>query len=236
MMLLILLITTLVNIVQVCEGKATYQEEYRGNYVPNFINTEFGSQIVAPDTPYVAASGQNNLYFIDTHHDAETAQHIKNQIERAMVANADEYVSINETAATAEVKNSKGETVFVFDPPYARVIFAEGMNKHNPSLQLPVHEPSGDWEATYDLGSPLTKRSDHCATYGCHSSEDCIRQSRGSCSTCHSFRVDNECARGLTDAVGACHKHCKKAVDTPRQAGETDASYYQRMDKLHWSS
>lgn len=103
-MLFTLLIAILLNQFQICEGKATYQEEYRGNYVPRFIKTEFGPQIVAPDTPYVAASGQNKLYFIDTRHDAETAQHIKNQIERATVAHPGEYISIDEAAATAEVK------------------------------------------------------------------------------------------------------------------------------------
>ncbi|KAK1249820.1 hypothetical protein MKX08_009823 [Trichoderma sp. CBMAI-0020] len=119
------------------QRKATYQEEYRGNSVPNYINTKFGSPIMAPNTPYVAASSQNSLYFIDTRHDAETVQHIKNQVERAMVAHLDEYISVDEIAATAEVKNSVGKTVFVFDLPYARVLFAEAMKRHNPSLQLP---------------------------------------------------------------------------------------------------
>ncbi|KAL6909056.1 hypothetical protein GGI43DRAFT_167029 [Trichoderma evansii] len=149
-MLFTLLITILFNIFQICESKATYQEEYRGSYVPNFIDTEFGPQIVAPDTPYVAASGQNSLYFIDTRYDAETAQHIKNQIERAMVVRLGEYISIDEIAATAEVKNSNGETVFVFDPTYARILFAKGMNRHNPSLKLPEREPAGDWDVTYE--------------------------------------------------------------------------------------
>ncbi|KAJ6780615.1 hypothetical protein PWT90_03499 [Aphanocladium album] len=31
-----------------------------------------------------------------------------------------------------------------------------------------------------------------------------------------------------------CHKICKMAIDTPREVGESDASYYKRMDQLHW--
>lgn len=234
-MLFTLLLTTLVYIFQIYEGSATYQGEYRSNYVPNFINTELGPQLVAPDTPYVAASSQSSLYFIDTRHDAETAQHIKNQVERAMVAHPGEYISIDEIAATAEVKNSNGETVFVFDPPYARVLFAEGMNRHNPSLKLSEHEPAGDWEVTYGHDTLLTKRYDDCSAYGCQRGSDCIRQSRGNCRHCHHYRTDNECEYGIVDAIGACIRICSKAADTPRQDGETDASYYQRMNKLHWS-
>ncbi|PYI02287.1 hypothetical protein BO78DRAFT_472696 [Aspergillus sclerotiicarbonarius CBS 121057] len=105
----------------------TFQEEYRGNYTPKVIQTEYGLQVVAPDTPYVAAAGPNNLYFLDTRFDTETAKHMKKQIEKATVPNADEYIAINEVSATAELKNSvTGETTFVFDPPYARVLFARG--------------------------------------------------------------------------------------------------------------
>ncbi|KAJ3494501.1 hypothetical protein NLG97_g4038 [Lecanicillium saksenae] len=32
-----------------------------------------------------------------------------------------------------------------------------------------------------------------------------------------------------------CRKICKMAIDTPRAVGESDASYYKRMDQLHWS-
>ncbi|KAL7974437.1 hypothetical protein HDV63DRAFT_363125 [Trichoderma sp. SZMC 28014] len=211
-----LFIVAFFNIFRICEGISNYEEEYRGNYVPTFIDTEFGPQIVAPDTPYVAASSQNSLYFIDTRHDSETAQHIKNQIERAMVARPDEYISIDEIAATAEVKNFNGETVFTFDPPYARVLFAEGMNRHNPSLKLPEHEPAGDWETTYGLNSLLTKRYDDCSVYGCHTRNDCIQQSRGNCRQCHEYRADNECEYGLSNAIGICVRLCSKAVDTPR--------------------
>ncbi|KAJ5925426.1 hypothetical protein N7454_008065 [Penicillium verhagenii] len=31
-----------------------------------------------------------------------------------------------------------------------------------------------------------------------------------------------------------CMKICSAPIDTPKKEGETDASYYQRMDKLHW--
>ncbi|KAJ9142652.1 hypothetical protein NKR23_g7076 [Pleurostoma richardsiae] len=183
----------LLNPFRPCEGSPTFQEEYRGNYVPEAIDTGHGLQIVAPDTPYVAAAGQNKLYFIDTRFDTETARRVKEQIERACVPRPEEYISIDEVSGTAEVKNSAtNETTFVFDPPYARVFFAKGMNKRNPELRLSEHEPAGDW-------------------------------------------VDDECDQPLTNAVGICHPLCSKAFDTPKEEGETDASYYQRMDKLHWS-
>ncbi|KAH8696481.1 hypothetical protein BGW36DRAFT_296859 [Talaromyces proteolyticus] len=190
----------LLNPFRPCEGSPTFQEEYRGSYVPQFIETEYGLQVVAPDTPYVAAAGPNQLYFIDTRFDTETARHIKEQIERASVPNMDEYISIDELSATAEVKNLvTGETTFVFDPPYARVLFARGMNKRNPDLKLPQHETAGDWLVTYDRSTTLAKSS-----------------------------------APITNAAGICHIVCMKAADKPKEEGETDASYYQRMDKLHW--
>jgi len=135
-----------------CQDSPTFQEEYRGNYVPTVIKTKFGLQVVAPDTPYVAAAGQDTLYFIDTRFDAETAKHMKEQIERANIPNPDEYIAIDEIYATAEVKNYvTGETTFVFDPTYARLLFAKGINRHNPELQLPEYEPDGDSLVTYDL-------------------------------------------------------------------------------------
>ncbi|GLI74340.1 hypothetical protein PoHVEF18_002577 [Penicillium ochrochloron] len=113
----------LLNPFRPCEGSPTYQEEYRGNYIPKVIEREYGLQVVAPDTPYVAAAGRNALYFLDTRFDPETAKHIKEQIEKASVPNLEEYISIDEVLATAEIKNSvTGETTFVFDPPYARVL------------------------------------------------------------------------------------------------------------------
>jgi hypothetical protein len=138
-MLFLLLATMLLNPFRPCEGSPTFQEEYRGNYVPKVIETEYGLQVVAPDTPYVAAAGQDKLYFIDTRFDTETAKHIKEQIEKATVTNMEEYIAIDEISATAELKNSvTGETTFVFDPPYARVLFAKGINRHNPALNLPL--------------------------------------------------------------------------------------------------
>jgi hypothetical protein len=167
----------LLNPFRPCEGSPTYQEEYRGNYIPKVIEREYGLQVVAPDTPYVAAAGRNALYFLDTRFDPETAKHIKEQIEKASVPNLEEYIFIDEVLATAEIKNSvTGETTFVFDPPYARVLFAKGMNRHNPELKLPVHEPAGYWVVTYDLDKTLTKRADRCHDIGGHnSSPDCTQ-------------------------------------------------------------
>ncbi|GFP60642.1 hypothetical protein TASIC1_0037000100 [Trichoderma asperellum] len=200
------------------------------------IDSEFGRYVVAPDTPYVAASGRNSLYFIDTRHDAETAQHIKDQIERSARPHAGEIIHIDEVAATAECRDiATGNTTFVFDPPYARVIFAAGINRHNPDLKLPEHEPAGFWEVNYDVSSALTARAMFCYDYGCYSKYDCIRQSNGNCDVCHEYRVDNECDIGFHNAIGICsHGICRKAVDTPKLPGESDAAYYQRMDKLHW--
>lgn len=171
-MLSLLLITLLLNPFRLCEGSPTFsdacqrcngpptfQEEYRGSYVPQVIETGHGLQIVAPDTPYVALAGRDQLYFLDTRLDPETAKHVKEQIERASVAGDDEYIFIDEILATAEVKNHKtGETTFVFDPLYARVLFAKGMNRGNPELKLPEPEPAGDWLVTYDLDTISTKR------------------------------------------------------------------------------
>jgi hypothetical protein len=128
------------------EGSPTYQEEYRGSsYTPSFIDTEFGPQIIAPDTPYVAAAGQNVLYFIDTRLSAKTAGGlIKQQLENAFILGLDEYISIDEFTATAEKKNYEtGETTSVFDPLYARVLFAKGINKRNPEIKLVEHEIGG---------------------------------------------------------------------------------------------
>ncbi|KAJ5780616.1 hypothetical protein N7457_005776 [Penicillium paradoxum] len=126
--------------------------------------------VAAPDTPYVAAAGPDKLYFIDTRFDTGTAKHIKEQIEKATIPNPEEYVAIDEVSATAELKNSvSGETTFVFDPRYARVLFAKGMNRHNPELKLPEHEPVGDWLVTYDLGNTLTNLANSCCDFDHHS-------------------------------------------------------------------
>ena len=229
----ILLISMLLNPFRPCEGSPAYQEEYRGNYIPNFVQTAYGIQVIAPDTPYVAAAGRRQLYFIDMRFDSETASHIKMQIEKAAVPKMEEYISIDEIAATAEIKNgTTGETTFVFDPAYARVLFARGINKRNPDLKLPEHAPAGDWLVTYDVDILLAKRMPgDCSEYGCTYNEDCLQQKNGNCDVCPNYRVDNERDRGLTNAIGAC---CSRAVDTAKQDGETDTEYYQRMDKLHW--
>ncbi|KAH6871195.1 hypothetical protein B0T10DRAFT_591417 [Thelonectria olida] len=236
-MLFTLFFALLLNPFRPCEGSPTFQEEYRGNYVPQVIDTWHGLQAVAPDSPYVAASGSNQLYFIDTRFDHETAQHIKEQIERATVlGEPDEVIFIDEISATAEVRSTlTNETVFIFDPPYARVMFAPGMNRLNPKLKLPEHEPAGHWLVTYEIGTSLTARQPgDCDRYGYYHPDDCKRQSHGYCDICHTSRIDNWCDRGLRNAIGICHPLCNKAVDTPKEDGETDASYYQRMDKLHW--
>ncbi|KAJ5712045.1 hypothetical protein N7488_006201 [Penicillium malachiteum] len=152
-MLFLLFTSMLLASFQKCEGSPTYQEEYRNDsYIPNFIETPFGYQILAPDTPYVAAAGRNHLYFIDTRYDDASAQHIKTQIERASIPIPNKYTAIDEITATAEIKNSKtGETTFVFDPVYARVFFAKGINKRNPDIKLPEPEPAGDWLVAYDV-------------------------------------------------------------------------------------
>ncbi|KAK1622816.1 hypothetical protein BDP81DRAFT_440886 [Colletotrichum phormii] len=145
--------------VRPCEGPPTFQEEYRGIYRPNFIEAWHGQQIVAPDTPYVAAAGKNSLYFIDTRFDPDVAKHIKAQIKRATTAGEpEEFISIDEIEATAEVRNrATGGTVFVFDPVYARVLFAKGINRRNPEIKLPEHEIAGAWLVTYDDGRLTTK-------------------------------------------------------------------------------
>ncbi|BCR99151.1 uncharacterized protein AKAW2_40834A [Aspergillus luchuensis] len=160
MLLQLLLITMLLNPFRPCEGSPTFQEEYRsGSFVPEVIETSLGRRIVAPDTPYVAAAGRNALYFIDTRFDPETAQHIKLQIEKASVPQPDEYIAIDEIEATAEIKNSvTGETTFVFDPVYARLLFARGINRHNPDIQLPEYEPAGDWLVVYDLDDIVNRK------------------------------------------------------------------------------
>ncbi|KAL7903133.1 hypothetical protein HDV63DRAFT_363124 [Trichoderma sp. SZMC 28014] len=142
------------------EGPPTYQEEYRrSGYTPSFISTESGPQIIAPDTPYVAAAGQNILYFIDTRLNAEIAEHIKQQLENAFVSGPDEYISIDELTATAEKKNYKtGETTFVFDPLYARVLFAKGINKRNPEIKLVEHKiGGGDWVMAYEFDTKSSR-------------------------------------------------------------------------------
>ncbi|OAA59151.1 hypothetical protein SPI_06353 [Niveomyces insectorum RCEF 264] len=241
-MLFLLLVTMLVNPFRPCEGAATYQEEYRGNYLPQFVRSELGHlQVVAPDTPYVAAAGRSQLYFIDTRFDPESASHIKAQIEHATVPQPDQYTFIDEVTATAERRNATThETLFVFDPAYARVLFARSFNKRNPALNLPEHGPAGDWLVEYSAEEQtLARRGEAapsaCSDHGCTSDADCTPHH---CQTCHIARVDNECETPMVNAVGKCKKKkkkkCTSAVDEPKLDGETDAAYYQRMNALHW--
>lgn len=93
----------------------------------------------------MAAAGPDKLYFIDTRFDTETAKYVKEQVEKATVPNPEEYIAIDEVSVTAELQNSvTGETTFVFDRPYARALFSKGINRRNPELKLPEHEPAGD--------------------------------------------------------------------------------------------
>lgn len=115
------------------KGGPTFREEYRGSYVPKTIEICYGLQVIALDTLYVARAGPNQLYFIDTRFNNGTASYVKEQIEKVMTLKAGGYFSIDEILATVEIKNSEtNEMIFVFDPPYARVIFAREINNRNP--------------------------------------------------------------------------------------------------------
>ncbi|GAM34219.1 hypothetical protein TCE0_015f01655 [Talaromyces pinophilus] len=206
-MLPTLFIVVLLHLFRLSEGGPTFLEEYRGSYVPKTIETWYGLQVIAPDTQYVARAGPNQLYFIDTRFDNETASHVKEQIEKATTPKADEYFYIDEISATVEIRNSvTNETTFVFDPPYARVMFAETINKRNPKLNLPEHEPAGDW------------------------------LSGGVCTFCNMAYWECRATAPNVNAIGVCGRYgCAIAFDTPKEDGETDTDYYQRMDKLHWT-
>ena len=236
-MLPTLSIVVLLHLFRLSEGGPTFLEEYRGSYVPKTMETWYGLQVIAPDTPYVARAGPNQLYFIDTRFDYETASHVREQIEKATTPKAGGYFSIDAISATVEIKNSEtNETTFVFDPPYARVMFAQEINKRNPELKLPEHEPAGYWLVTYDLATRLTERYTYCSDLDCRNDDhDCVVQSGGICTFCDSWRVCRATAPNV-NAIGVCGKYgCVKAVDTPKEDGETDSDYFQRMDKLHWT-
>jgi hypothetical protein len=110
----------------------------------------------------------------------------------------------------------------------------KGINRRNLKLKLPVHEPAGDWLVIYDLGTIMTMRAAYCSSYGCYYDSDCVHQSYGVCTFCHYYRVDNECGLQMINAIRICGpKGCLKAVETLKEDGEMDVSYYQRMDKLH---
>lgn len=222
-----------------CQGSPTFQEEYRHpEYKPGFIQRGYSHDIVGPDTPYVAVAGTRQLYFIDTRHDPSTAAHIKAQIEHAFTGEDDEYIKVDELKATAEVRNRKtGQTTFVFDPPYARVLFAAGINQRNPDIKLPEHKLAGDWLVTYSpppTGTSTLEKRRPCTDYQCDSNADCRRMTFDVCTVCVQYRLDDICHSGTSNAIGICHPACGRKVDTPRHDGETDAEYYQRMDKLHW--
>jgi hypothetical protein len=61
------------------------------------------------------------------------------------------------------------ESTVVFDPSYARVLFAKGINRHNSGIKLPENEPAADWLVTYDLDKIFANRIDSCYDLGCHS-------------------------------------------------------------------
>lgn len=87
----------------------------------------YGLQVVAPDTPYVAAAGPNKVYFIYTQFDAETAKHVHHHRRGFGYGGIENSVT--------------DERTFFFDPFYAKVlVFAKGMNRHNPGLKLSEHE------------------------------------------------------------------------------------------------
>ncbi|KAF6792327.1 hypothetical protein CMUS01_16182 [Colletotrichum musicola] len=238
-MIFTLFVAMLISPFRPVEGMPTFHELHARDYQPRFVDAWHGPQIVAPDTPYIAAVGSDQLYYIDTRFDAETAQHIKDQIEWATTAGGpNQVISVDEVAATASVKDSAtGETLFVFDPPYARVLFASGINRRNPGLRLPEHEPAGEWLVTYDTNSTTTSLTarQSCSDLGCNNNQHCKDQSRGNCNLCHHYRVDDECDRGMVNAIGICRPLCNKKRDLAKEEGEEEHAYYKRMDDLHWN-
>ncbi|KAJ5136314.1 hypothetical protein N7448_004868, partial [Penicillium atrosanguineum] len=103
------------------------------------------------DTPYVAAARPDKLYFIDTRFDAETAKHVKEQIERATVPKPEEWdFSYGGIEKLCDRRNDIRVRPTP-PPPYARVLFAKGINRRKPELKVPEHESAGDWLVTYDL-------------------------------------------------------------------------------------
>ncbi|KAJ5356474.1 hypothetical protein N7517_011083 [Penicillium concentricum] len=131
-----------------CEGSPTFQEEYGGSYIPKVIKTEFGLQVVAPDTPYVAVAGPDKLLFIDNWFEIETAKRMKEHIEKATVPNPDEYIAIDEVLATAEDVVCKGDE-------------QAQPGRRNLDLKLPEFESAGEWLVTYDLDNIPTERADN---------------------------------------------------------------------------
>lgn len=130
-----------------------YEEQYRGDYKPEVVNGELGPQIVAPDTPYVAAAGSRKLYFIDTRRTAEDAAYIKEQIEQAFVPKPNRRIDVDAETGLVHNIDSTGKVLFTFDPAYARVFFANLLNDLDPDRHVPVPDPAGDQLVTYDLES-----------------------------------------------------------------------------------
>jgi len=83
------------------------------------------------------------------------------------------------------------------------------MNKHNPELKLPKHEPAGDWLVTYDadrvtsLDTMKPPQVDTCNHHSCLNDAKCHQHQ---CKTCESHRVENGCKTPLANAVGLCHQ------------------------------
>jgi hypothetical protein len=69
------------------------------------------------------------------------------------VPNPEEHIAIDEFTGTAKTRNAKTrETTFTFDPVFARVLFAKGINKRNPEMKLVEHKiGGGDWLVAYEL-------------------------------------------------------------------------------------
>jgi len=224
---------------KLCYGSSpgTYDDRfYQKDYRPEVVNWYGGKRILAPDTPYVAAVKSNQLYFIDKKFSPASAAYIKEQLEHTNPIEPHEYFYIDEVDATAEVRDSRThETKFKFNPAYARVLYADRINRMNPTLDLPVHEPAGEWLVTYEIGGGRLDRRGVCSNYGCEDNSDCLLSSGGLCSECSPGRIDNECVLGNQNAIGACHiSGCIEAVDTPKNDAEKDSDYYKRMDLLHW--
>lgn len=231
------------NYVPEAKGSPIYHETfYDSDFLPVFNHTKYGDWIKAPDSPYVAAAGRKQLYFIDTRFRPDTAAHIKEQIERASIPDPNQYLWLDDITVTAELRNTADETVFKFDPPYARVMFAADFNRINPDLDLPEHSAAGDWEVTYDpetsqrITPSLLSKKRPCSDFSCNTSAQCLEDTAYVCDFCRRARVDKECAIRVSNAIGICLKLCRRKVDTPRLDQESDKAYFQRMDAAHWGS
>lgn len=179
-----------------------------------------------PCHPDAAACARNAIYFIDQRYDLQSALHIKSQLEN-IVAQENGHYYIDEIDATAERRDINNHTVFKWNPAYARVFFAESMNRRNPGLKLPVHEAAGDWLVVYDLrGVEIGGKAKRIGT-GLNLRE---RDAVG----LFLEKRDFEDGRDVDVASVRSEESLTMAIDTPRFDGEGDAEYYQRMDLLHW--